>query len=270
MKVAPALETLMQPETRARESLEEVTDLALEFGRLSMVAGASARHVEDITERIALGLGAERIDMRVGDCSLAVTISLGHDAITRISKVGPLGVNERLHSALSAAAARIDRCEMTVTQARTELTSTLRDGSRHADWLVTLGVSVACAAFGRLMGIDWRGVGPIFLGAALVQIIRRGLALHNVNPFISAATAAFLGSALCGFGARWVGSPTAATNVIAPVLLLVPGVPLFNAQCDILEGRPSLGTARAVWAVEMLLFITLGVWLARELLEGAR
>jgi uncharacterized membrane protein YjjP (DUF1212 family) len=58
--------------------------------------------------------------------------------------------------------------------------------------------------------------------------------------------------------------------VIAPVLLLVPGVPLFNAQCDILEGRPSLGTARAVWAVEMLLFITLGVWLARELLEGAR
>ena len=27
------------------------------------------------------------------------------------------------------------------------------------------------------MGIDWRGVGPIFLGAALVQIVRRGLAL---------------------------------------------------------------------------------------------
>jgi uncharacterized membrane protein YjjP (DUF1212 family) len=141
---------------------------------------------------------------------------------------------------------------MAVTEARTELTSTLRDGSRHADWLVTLGVSVACAAFGRLMGIDWRGVAPVLLGAALVQIIRRGLALHNVNPFISAATAPFLGSALCGLGARWVGSPTAATNVIVPALLLVPGISLFNAQCDILECRPGLGSARAVWAAMML------------------
>ena len=43
-----------------------------------------------------------------------------------------------------------------------------------------------------------------------------------------------------------------------------------DAQCDILEGRPSLGSARAVWAAVMLLFMTLGVWLARELLEGAR
>jgi len=267
MKIA--LEPLMPAETRARESLEEITDLALEFGRLSMEAGASAHHAEDIAERVALGLGAERVDMSIGYCSLAVTISFGHEAITRICKVGPVGVNERLHGALSAAAARIERCEMTVTQARTELTATLRDCSRHADWLITLGVSVACAAFGRLMGIDWRGVGPIFLGAALVQIVRRGLALHNVNPFISAATAAFFGSALCGFGALWVGSPTAATNVIAPVLLLVPGVPLFNAQCDILEGRPSVGSARAVWAAVMLIFMTLGVWLARELLEGA-
>jgi hypothetical protein len=38
-------EPLMQAETRARESLEEITDLALEFGRLSMEAGASARRV---------------------------------------------------------------------------------------------------------------------------------------------------------------------------------------------------------------------------------
>jgi len=47
----------MQAETRARESLEEITDLALEFGRLSMEAGASARHVEDIVARVALGPG---------------------------------------------------------------------------------------------------------------------------------------------------------------------------------------------------------------------
>jgi uncharacterized membrane protein YjjB (DUF3815 family) len=48
----------MQAETRARDSWKEITDLALDFGRLSMEAGASARHVEDMAERVALGLAA--------------------------------------------------------------------------------------------------------------------------------------------------------------------------------------------------------------------
>jgi len=259
----------MQAQTRARESLEEVSDLTLAFGRLLMEAGASARHVEVIAKTVALGLGAERVDMGIGDCSLVVTISRGYEAITRIRQVGPVGVNERLHGALTAAAERIERSELTLTQARNDLTTTLRDCSRHADWLIILAVGVACASFGRLMGTGWRGVGPILLGAGLVQIARRWLASRNANPFISATTAAFLGSTLCGFGARWVGSHTAATDVIACVLVLVPGVPLFNAQCDILEGRPSVGSARGVWAAVMLLFMTIGVWLALELMGGA-
>jgi uncharacterized membrane protein YjjB (DUF3815 family) len=54
--------------------------------------------------------------------------------------------------------------------------------------------------------------------------------------------------------------------MIAGVLLLVPGVPSLNAQNDILEGHPTLGSARAVWVMVMLVFLTLGVWLAQMLL----
>jgi uncharacterized membrane protein YjjP (DUF1212 family) len=57
--------------------------------------------------------------------------------------------------------------------------------------------------------------------------------------------------------------------MIATDLLLVPGVPAFNAQYDILEGRPTLGSARALWVVVMLLFMTVGIWLAQGLVvEG--
>jgi uncharacterized membrane protein YjjP (DUF1212 family) len=108
------------------------------------------------------------------------------------------------------------------------------------------------------------------VASALAQIVRRQLALHNVNVFISGAAVAFLGSALCGFGARWAGSHTVATDMIATVLLLVPGVPSFNAQYDVLEGRPSLGSARAVWVVVMLVFMTVGVWFALGLLGEGR
>jgi uncharacterized membrane protein YjjP (DUF1212 family) len=135
--------------------------------------------------------------------------------------------------------------------------------------VVAVAVGVACAAFGRLLGVDWEGVGPIFVASALGQIVRRRLALQRVNIFISAAVVAFLGSALCGFAARWAGSHTLATDIIAPVLLLVPGVPAFNAQYDILEGRPTLGSARAIWVVVMVVFMTVGVWFAQGLLgEG--
>ena len=51
--------------------------------------------------------------------------------------------------------------------------------------------------------------------------------------------------------------------------MLVPGVPAINAQNDILEGRPTLGSARAVWVAVMLIFIAAGVGLAQAVLgEG--
>ena len=58
--------------------------------------------------------------------------------------------------------------------------------------------------------------------------------------------------------------------MIAGVLLLVPGVPSLNALNDILEGRPTLGSARAVWVAVTLIFLTVGVWLGQMLLGEGR
>jgi uncharacterized membrane protein YjjP (DUF1212 family) len=179
-------------------------------------------------------------------------------------------VNERRYCALGAAAAQIGKGSLTATQARTELANLLHDSPRYPDLVVAIAVGVACAAFGRLLGVDWAGVGPIFLAAALSQTVRRQLALHNLNIFISAAAVAFLGSVLCGFGARWVGSQTVPADMIATVLLLVPGVPSFNAQHDILGGHTTLGSARVVFVLVMLVFMTMGVWLAQGFLGQGR
>ena len=260
----------MPDETLRRESLQEIAVLALEFGRLLMEAGASGRHTDEITTEVAVGLGAERVELRVGYASLVITIGLDQDNATSMRKIGPLGVNESLHRALSAAAARIGQGSLSISEARAELTRALHDSSRYSDFVVAVAVGVACAAFGRLLEVDWRGVGPIFVAAALSQLVRRQLALHKVNVFISAAAVAFLGSALCGFGAQWGGSQTVAKDMISTVLLLVPGVPAFNAQYDILQGRPSLGSARAIWVLVMMVFLTVGVWFAQGLLREGR
>lgn len=250
--------------------MEEVATLALEFGRSLMAAGSSACHVDESMAKVARGLGAERVDVRVGYASLTITIGLGAERVTRMCTVGPLTVNESLHRALSAAAVQIGRGNCTVAEARTELTRLLQNTPRYPDLIVALAVGVACAAFGRLLGVDWAAVGALFVAATLGQIVRRQLALHEINVFISATVVAFLGSALCGFGARWAGSQTVATSMIATVLLLVPGVPSFNAEYDILAGRPTLGSARAVWVMILLVFMTVGVWFAQGLLGEGR
>ncbi|HWI58070.1 MAG TPA: threonine/serine exporter family protein, partial [Bacillota bacterium] len=133
-----------------------------------------------------------------------------------------------------------------------------------------LAVGVACASFGRLLGVDWLGVGPVFVAAAIGQRVRRQLAMRHVNVFIIATLVAFVASALSGLVARWAGSKTVETAMTAAVLLLVPGVPSLNAQNDILEGRPTLGSARAVWVAVILVFLTIGVWLGQMLLGEGR
>ena len=84
-----------------------------------------------------------------------------------------------------------------------------------------------------------------------------------------AAAIAFLAAFLGGFGARLAGSGTINLAMMASILLLVPGVPATNAQTDIMDGFPTMGSARAVAVIMVMVFATTGVWLA-EILLGVR
>jgi len=114
--------------------------------------------VDEITTQVAIGLGAERVDLQVDYTSLAVTIGVRPDAVTRMRRVGPLSVNETLHRTVSDAATRISQGGFTLTEARAELTHLRQNSPSHPDWFVAVAVGVACAAFGRLLGVDWVGV----------------------------------------------------------------------------------------------------------------
>src|SRR5436190_14925554 len=88
-------------EALQRASLEDIAMVSMEFGRLLMECGASARGVDEIVDTVARGLGAERVELRIGYTSLAVTVGIGGEGITRMRKVGALGVNQRLGHSLS-------------------------------------------------------------------------------------------------------------------------------------------------------------------------
>ena len=115
--------------------------------------------------------------------------------------------------------------------------------------------------------MDWLGTGPVFIAATIGQFVRRELIARHVNVFICAALVSLLSSLLGGLGAYWAGSNAVTTAMIAAILLLVPGVPAVNAQSDILEGHPTLGSARAVSVVMILIFVAAGLWIGQMMLN---
>jgi uncharacterized membrane protein YjjP (DUF1212 family) len=251
-------------------SLESVAMAALEAGRMLMEAGASARSVQGIVEMVARGLGAERAELRVGYASLAITIGIDEAGITRMRRVGDLGVNQRLIQGLWDLGRRVACHQFTAEQTRAELSRLATETPRHYPWVVAVAVGMACAAFGRLLGVDWYGTGPVFLAAMAGQYIRRELLRSHLNVFICTTVVSFLSSVTGGLGARWAGSETVTTAMIASILLLVPGVPAVNAQSDILEGHPTLGSARAVTVAMALVFIAAGLWIGKISLDQWR
>ena len=67
-------------------------------------------------------------------------------------------------------------------------------------------------------------------------------------------------------GSILLKSDTVNLAMMASILLLVPGVPSTNAQTDIMDGFPTMGSARAVWVLMIMVFASVGVWFAEALL----
>jgi uncharacterized membrane protein YjjP (DUF1212 family) len=248
-------------------TLEPVATVALEAGKMLMEAGASAKSVERIVQMVAWGLGAEQVDLRIGYASLAVTIRVDEAGITRMRRIGDLGVNQRLIQELWDLGRRVSNGALTTEHARTELARLEKETPRHSPWVMALATGLACAAFGRLLGVDWQGTGPVFLASTAGQFLRHKFLRSRVNIFLCTAVVSLLSCALAGLGARWVGSETGATAMIASILLLIPGVPAVNALSDILEGHPTLGSARAVTVAVILIFIAAGLWIGNAWLN---
>jgi len=261
MKACPPLGSTPMP------SLNAITMATLDAARVLMESGGKAKSVDDLVHMIAHGLGAESAELRIGYASLGLTISIGHSSITRMKKVGSIGVNQRLEQGLWQLAKRGLHERLEAEQVEDQLVQLVAATPHYRPWVMALGVGLACAAFGRLLGVDWRGTGPVFFAATVGQCVRQFALRYGLNVFVCTVLVSSLASLLASIGGHWAGSGTIGTAVIASVLLLVPGVPAVNALNDILEGYPTLGSARATSVMVVLLFIAAGLWIGPVVLN---
>ncbi|MBP0574862.1 threonine/serine exporter family protein, partial [Mycobacterium tuberculosis] len=70
---------------------------------------------------------------------------------------------------------------MTVEAIEAELTRLVRETPRHPAWVVALATGTACAAFGRLLGVDWPAFVPVLVAGSVGQYARHVLLHRGVN-----------------------------------------------------------------------------------------
>ncbi|WP_242468780.1 threonine/serine exporter family protein [Rhodovibrio salinarum] len=251
------------PTVMRHRHLEQIAMAALESGRLLMETGAKSTVVATGMRKAALGLGAEQVHTRIGYASLSLTVTHGHNTISRMIGVGHHRVDMRLNHAVRSLCTRVEQGGLTPQDVSQEIRSLTGQIPHHKRIVATLAAGLACAAFGRLLGTDWISFVPILAASAVAQGVRMALAARGTNTFVLIAVVALVASGLAGLGAMWVDSGTIGIAMTAAVLLLVPGVPSMNAQTDIMEGYPTMGSARFVTVAMILIFITVGMGAAR-------
>jgi uncharacterized membrane protein YjjP (DUF1212 family) len=258
----------IDPVRMKHRELERIAMVALKAARILLESGARVKVVHEGAALIVNGLGADIIGMRAGYASHEITVSSGSggNTITRMTSVGPHGVNHRLDHGLRELCLKVSRGGTSVEAVDAAIDDLVRTTPRYPAAAVALAVGIACAAFGRLLGVDWAAFVPVFLAGTVGQYVRHLLRTRGINTYVIAAAIAFLAAALGGLGAQLAHSGTVPLAMIAATLLLVPGVPATNAQTDIMDGYPSMGSARAVTVLMVMIFVTVGVWIAEVML----
>jgi uncharacterized membrane protein YjjP (DUF1212 family) len=260
------MESNADPVIVRHRELEKYANVALRFGRVMMECGASVGVVHSGMRMLVQGFGVDDVSMRSGYASIEMTLHAGSNTITRMLQVGRLGVNHRLDQAMRQLAVKVSQGGFSADEVETEVARLIEETPRHSPAVVAVAVGIACASFGRLLGIDWLAFWAVLLAGGIGQYVRHHLLHRGVNVFIVAGSIAFLSATLGGIGSMLLRSGTVNLAMMASILLLVPGVPSTNAQTDIMDGYPTMGSARAVWVLMIMIFAAVGVWFAEALL----
>lgn len=250
---------------RHRE-LEQIAIASLGCARVLMETGSRAKVVQECCRLIATGLHAEMTGIRVGYASISVTLSSGINTITRMVTVNRHGMDYRLNQAIRGLVVTACASGMQPAEIRARLEEIVASSPRHPLWFVIAAVGLACAGFGLLLGTDLAAFLPVLLAGCVGQFVRHRMLHGGANPYVVTAATACFAALVGGISARFAGSHTVDLAMIASTLLLVPGVPATNAQADIMDGLPTLASARAISVSMTMVFVAAGIVFARSLL----
>jgi uncharacterized membrane protein YjjP (DUF1212 family) len=248
-----------------RGEMNSIAKVVLKAARMLMENGAETRRVFETGREIGRRLGAE-VDILISHRSVMVTVASGDDAVTRIARIGTLGVNQEKIMAISRTLRELPEDERDPATWDWALDDIEAVPVNYPAWLVLVLAGLACGGFGRLSGGDWAAFFAASVAAMIGLYVRRLLTKQHFQPMLCVFSAAFVSASLATLMTHSLGSATAGAGVAASVLYLVPGIPMINAVADLVKGHLMTGLARAMTVLLTAIFVGAGLILAMKLL----
>ncbi len=249
--------------------LEDVAHLALQVGRLLFKNGADTAEVEESVVRFAAAFECEAHLMVTYEV-LLLTLVAGGQFRTKVGyRVPALNVNMAAITDLSLLLAEVEDGRRSTAEVRTELEDVENRSPLYGRWVVVVALGLTAASLARLFGGDWPTFGIAWLAGSAGMWLRQELGRRGFNLFFIPFAAALV-SGVIGGGAVLLGvSGTPALCLVAPGMIIVPGVPLVNGVQDMFKNHMTQGLARLGLGVLITLAIAFGLFVA-TVLTGAK
>ena len=207
------------------------------------------------------------LSLQVGRLQLLTLVADDHFR----TKIGPRlpGMNVGM-IALDAVGRLLDDAEnsrLKLTDARVKLDTIEHQPSGYSYWLIIVLLGLTAGSLSRLFGGDWPTFAMTWLAGTAGTWLRLHLNTRHFNPVAIPFASACLGGLVGGIAVLLGASTTPALCMVAPGMILVPGVPLINGVQDMIRNHLTLGLSRLGFAALVTTAIALGLYVA-TLLTG--
>jgi uncharacterized membrane protein YjjP (DUF1212 family) len=245
--------------------IEDVAHQTLHVGRLLLGSGADTAEVQESMVRFAAAFGCET-HLVVTYEALLLTVVSGEQFRTKIShRVPAMNVNMAAVAAVSNLLGEVEAGRWRLSEAQKELDDVEDRSPVYGRWLIVIALGLTAASLARLFGGDWPTFWVSWLAGSLGMWLRQMLGRRGFNLFFIPFAAALLSGVIGGAAVLLGVSATPALCLVAPGMIIVPGVPLVNALQDMIKNHVTVGLARLGLGSLITLAITFGLFAAMSL-----
>jgi len=257
---------IVQPQSlRAGMTREERSNLILAFARVLYINGESTQQTLRAAKRLGdfLGMRASILP-RWGELELKTEDEKG--TFISVTDADPSGVDmDRVASTLRTIE---ELCDRRVAPAHAmETINRITKAPPAPTWLFALAAAVGAVALAVVFGAQHvRAAVLIFASAAAGALLRRTLARYSANIFLQPFSAALVAGVVGALAVRYQLSSSLRLVAVCPCMVLVPGPHFLNGMLDLIRGRINLGAARLIYAVVVVVAISIGLLVGLTLL----
>jgi uncharacterized membrane protein YjjP (DUF1212 family) len=246
-------------------SLQERSNLILDFAKVLFANGQATDQTISATERLARGLGLRaRIIARWGELELET-----EDTDAKLSSqiaADPSGVDMDRVASTMRAVEDVEAGRLSA-DAASKAIAAIAKAPPAPTWLFALAAAAGAVALSVIFGIEhFLPMVLIFVSAGAGAILRRAVGRISENFFIQPFCAALLAGIIGAIAVRYDLSSSLRLVAVCPCMVLVPGPHFLNSALDLIAGRVHLGSARLIYAGLIVLAIITGLLLGLTLL----